>query len=155
MNGRTCTQCTLPSMQNRLFFFLFCCITHEGHNFRHCPTEPKFHYIYLVGDLSCLRQVLSRKFVRDMSLTCWRPGHRLLILSSESDLIYLTIRLWLDPVCSIMVDDDDDEIAICSAVLTTFAYVCKIQHSVWVKCYLRERQQYGVLTLSGPVVSNG
>jgi len=56
-----------------------------------------------------------------------------------------------------MADDDDDEIFVCCAVLTTFACVylsrCEIKHSVWVKHYLRERQRYRVLTLSGPVVS--
>ena len=48
-----------------------------------------------------------------------------------------------------MADDDDDEVIVCSAAMLfcASAYLFKFskrQHTVWVKRYLQERQQYGV-----------
>ena len=48
-----------------------------------------------------------------------------------------------------MADDDDDEVVACSAAMLFWAsaYMFKFrkrQHAVWVKGYLRKREQYGV-----------
>ena len=96
--------------------------------------KPKFHYIYVVGDLSATRSPtslernisqrhVSDKWATSLWLVCdlLKTWHRFLILSSEPDLIYLTIRFWLGPICGIMADNDDDKIVVCCATLTSFA----------------------------------